>query len=150
MQSICDLRFFNRVKGSERRSMMRCDTTSQILSLSNVQQGSRALIIESSLGLLSAAVAQRLDGVGRVVSATLVRPLLLRGSLWRATCTPHTISAQPTSTPPHVCHCASVHGHATAPHVCVLTVTAIPFSSPISTSPISRLRQTLSLTHLNG
>ena len=62
--TVCDLYMG---KSPEKLSNLRRDSLALLLSLSNVQPGSRALVLDTTLGLLPAAVAQRLGGRGRVL-----------------------------------------------------------------------------------
>ena len=56
--------------------MLRRDSLALLLALSNVQPGARAIVLESTLGLLTASIAQRLGGDGLVLAPHLQKPTL--------------------------------------------------------------------------
>lgn len=71
--SICDM-YMN--KQPDKLMMMRRDSLALMLALSNVQPGSRCLVVESTLGLLTGATAQRVAGDGSILSAHTGKPSL--------------------------------------------------------------------------
>ena len=64
------------LKGPEKVCSLRRDSLALLLSLSNVQPSSRALVLDSCLGLLAAAAAQRAGSGGAVLALHLQRPSL--------------------------------------------------------------------------
>eukprot|EP00964_Phaeocystis_antarctica_P024710 scaffold13848_cov50-Phaeocystis_antarctica.AAC.1 len=64
------------LKGPEKVCSLRRDSLGLLLSLSNVQPSSRALVLDSCLGLLAAAAAQRAGSGGAVLALHLQRPSL--------------------------------------------------------------------------
>ena len=71
--SVCDMYMS---KGPDRLLHLRRDSLALVLALSNAQPGSRVLVVESTLGLLTGALAQLIGGEGRVLSASLGKPML--------------------------------------------------------------------------
>lgn len=55
-------------KGPSRLCNLRVDSLSQILTMGNVHANSTVMVIESCLGLITAAVLERLGGFGKVIS----------------------------------------------------------------------------------
>jgi len=64
------------LKGPEKVCSLRRDSLALLLSLSNVQPSSRALVLDSCLGLLAATAAQRAGSGGAVLALHLQRPSL--------------------------------------------------------------------------
>ena len=64
------------LKGPEKVCSLRRDSLGLLLSLSNVQPSSRALVLDACLGLLAAAAAQRAGSGGAVLALHLQRPSL--------------------------------------------------------------------------
>lgn len=56
------------VKGDRKLMNMREDTLGQILSYSNISAGCQCLVIETCMGVITGAVAQRMGGYGKVIS----------------------------------------------------------------------------------
>jgi tRNA (adenine-N(1)-)-methyltransferase non-catalytic subunit len=63
--SVCETLF---LKNPRSIMNMREDTLGQILSFSNVSAGCQCLVIETTLGVVTGALAQRMGGYGRVLS----------------------------------------------------------------------------------
>ena len=64
------------LKGPEKVCSLRRDSLGLLLSLSNVQPSSRALVLDACVGLLAAAAAQRAGSGGAVLALHLQRPSL--------------------------------------------------------------------------
>eukprot|EP00742_Colponemidia_sp_Colp-10_P003211 GILJ01003420.1.p1 GENE.GILJ01003420.1~~GILJ01003420.1.p1 ORF type:complete len:430 (-),score=78.80 GILJ01003420.1:81-1370(-) len=63
--NICNTYFLN---NPAKTSYVRADSLAQILTLSNVRPGLKVLVIETCLGLITGAVAERLGGMGTVLN----------------------------------------------------------------------------------
>ena len=63
--TLCDLYM---IKGPEKLLGLRRDTLALMLTLSNLQEGSRVLVLEQTLGLLAAAATQAVGAGGRVLA----------------------------------------------------------------------------------
>ena len=63
-------------KAPEKLLCLRRDSLALLLSLGGLQPGARALVLEGSLGLLTAAASQRVGSEGRVLALHLHRPNL--------------------------------------------------------------------------
>lgn len=61
---LCEM-YFN--KSPSKHVQLRIDTVAQLLSASNVQSGSRVMVLEHCQGLLVGAVMERLGGTGNIV-----------------------------------------------------------------------------------
>lgn len=63
--TICGAMF---LKDPKKIMNLRQDTLAQILSLANISAGSQVLLFETTLGILTGAIAERLAGYGRILS----------------------------------------------------------------------------------
>ena len=66
--NVCEYHFN---KNPSRIRDLRVDTLSQMLTLGNIQQGGRYLVVEETSGLLTAAILERLGGVWKCKSNLL-------------------------------------------------------------------------------